>query len=110
MGRGSVGADVALTRWNDDRLDDLSRDVRQSRERLDDFEGLRVELAELRKDIRTSAEEAHGCARGLEALKQDLAARATVQHNERKADRRWMIGTLLATGSLVIAALAVFVG
>jgi cadmium resistance protein CadD (predicted permease) len=32
------------------------------------------------------------------------------QAKERKSDRRWMVGTFLTTASLIVAALAIFLG
>lgn len=99
-----------LSRWNDDRLDDLASTVRRNVGRLDDMDRLWVELAELRKDVQTFGKDAHGCLTKLDRLQNNLAAQAQVQHDERKADRRWMIGVLLTTAGLVIAALAIFLG
>jgi hypothetical protein len=99
-----------LSRWNDDRLDDLAATVRRNTGRLDDVDEIRVELAEMRKDVLRGAEDAHECRTEIRALKADQANQAKVQHEERKADRRWMIGVLLTTTGLVIAALAIFFG
>jgi hypothetical protein len=99
-----------LSRWNDDRLDDLAATVRRNTGRLDDVDKIRVELAELRKDVQAFGEDAHGCLQSLDRLQINLANQAKVQHEERKADRRWMIGVLLTTTGLVIAALAIFFG
>lgn len=99
-----------LIRWNDDRLDDLAIDVRHQRERLDDFDSFKVQLAELRRDVGTATQAANRCNKGLEALKEDLADEREQQHIERKADRRYLIGVSLTTAGLIIAALAIFLG
>lgn len=103
-----------MERWNDDRLDDLAnelrRELRQQEERLSIVENIKGELIELRSEVRATNKSSDSCIKELRQLKQDLERRAQAQHQERKADRRWMIGTVLATASLVIAALAIFVG
>lgn len=101
---------TVLGRWNDDRLDDLARQVERNAVRLEEYVEIRAELAKVRERLANVSEDTHDCIGKLEQLKLDLDLRAQVQHDERKADRRWMIATLLTTAGLVIAALAVFIG
>lgn len=94
---------MPLSRWNDDRLDDLARQVQE-------LAGVQAELAQMRERLGSVNDDTHSCITELRDLKAQLDRRAQTQHEERKSDRRWMIGTLLTTAGLVIAALAVFVG
>lgn len=97
-------------RWTDERLDDLAEQVKANTARIEAFADIRSDLV----GIRLNVVEAHGDARDalseLRQLKVDMEKRATEQHKERKADRKWMIGTVLATATLVVSALAVFLG
>lgn len=97
-------------RWTDERLDDLAEQVKANTARIEAFADIRADLV----GIRSNVVDAHGDARDalaeLRQLKADMEKRATEQHKERKADRKWMIGTVLATATLVVAALAVFLG
>lgn len=99
-----------LTRWNDDRLDDLARLVRSQGDQLQALTDMRVEMAGLRDKVEGVQEDTHHCLSDLRDLKKDLEARALSQQKERKADRRWMVATLLTTAGLVVAALAIFLG
>jgi hypothetical protein len=99
-----------LTRWNDDRLDDLARAVRQQGEQLNALVDMRVEMTSLRDKVDGVQEDTHVTVAALEKLKENLEKRAVDQAKERKADRRWMVATLLTTAGLVVAALAIFLG
>lgn len=99
-----------LKRWNDDRLDALAAQVQRNVERLEAYAEIREELVSLRERLVNVGGDTHDCITELRQLKLELAHRADTQHEERKADRRWMIGTLLVVAGLVISALAVFVG
>lgn len=92
-----------LQRWNDDRLDDLAVTVRNNSAQINALSDLRTQLVGMKDDL-------HEFVSELRELKRDLGTRAEVQRQERKADRRWMTGTILATASLIIAALAIFLG
>lgn len=92
---------TVLGRWNDDRLDDLAREVHVLTDasvttiRLEgQVEGLAKDLGEL--------------IRAFSEFKREESRKETEQHKERKSDRRWMIGTALTSAALVISALAVF--
>jgi hypothetical protein len=99
-----------LIRWSDDRLDDLWREVQG-------LSDMREEI--IRIDVRTSsgATTQAECLRKLEALElrmnrrdeQRLEERKS-QAQERKADRRWLLATLLTVAALIIAALGIFLG
>jgi chromosome segregation ATPase len=99
-----------FTRWNDDRLDDLARQVARNAERLEEYTQIREELAKVRERLANVSGDTHDCITELRALKRDLEDRARSQHDERKADRRWMFATVLTTAGLIIAALAIFIG
>lgn len=99
-----------LSRWNDDRLDDLALNVRSNSEQLRAVSDIRTGLSELRGGLKNVEEDSLQCISELRQLKKDLETRAETQHRERKADRKWMVATALATASIIIAALAAFLG
>jgi hypothetical protein len=99
-----------LIRWNDDRLDDLARQVQRNGQQLEENAKIREELVKVRERLANVSGDTHSCITELRQLKGELDRRAQVQHEERKADRKWMIGTVLVTAGLVIAALGVFLG
>ena len=99
-----------LSRWNDDRLDDLARQVQINTDAIKEHLKIREELIELRALVNGVADDTHECRTDVKTLKADWARRDEIQHNERKSDRRWMIGTALTTAGLIIAALAIFLG
>jgi hypothetical protein len=99
-----------LIRWSDDRLDDLWREVQG-------LSDMREEI--IRIDVRTSsgATTQAECLRKLEALELRMNLRdeqrleeRKAQAQERKADRRWLVLTLLTVAGLIIAALGIFLG
>jgi acyl transferase domain-containing protein len=99
-----------LARWNDDRLDDLARQVDRNAVRLEEYTTIREELAKVRERLAFVSGDTKDCITELRALKRDLEDRAVSQHDERKTDRRWMLGTVLTTAALIVTALAVFLG
>lgn len=101
---------TSLTRWNDDRLDDLAELLKTHGQQINTLSDLRSELAGLRQKVDDVSDNTHSCVNSLERLKTDLEKRASDQAVERKADRRWMVGILLTTTGLIIAALAIFLG
>lgn len=100
---------AALSRWNDDRLDDLAERVQTLARQQEQLLQMRAELVEVRTNLLNVSGDTSECIAALGRLKSDLDQRAIMQHDERKADRRWMIATLLTTAGLIIAALAIFV-
>jgi hypothetical protein len=99
-----------LIRWSDDRLDDLWREVQG-------LSDMREEI--IRIDVRTSsgATTQAECLRKLDALELRMNRRdeqrleeRKAQAQERKADRRWLVLTLLTVAGLIIAALGIFLG
>jgi uncharacterized protein Yka (UPF0111/DUF47 family) len=99
-----------LNRWSDDRLDDLARTVRTLAEQVTSLVDMRAEMAGLSQKVTDVSENTHSCVNALEKLKTDLENRSKEQSKERKADRRWLIATLLTTAGIIVAALAIFLG
>jgi hypothetical protein len=77
-------------------LTDEIRAMRNLPERLAEFA---VELRNLRKDV------GH-CFEAIRAAEDKREKRDDEQRRERKADRRWIVGSAMTAASLVIAALA----
>jgi hypothetical protein len=99
-----------LTRWNDDRLDDLLQLVRSQGVQLGNLADMKSDMAGLKQKVDDVSEDTHSCVDSLNRLKTDLEHRSMEQSKERKADRRWLVATLLTTASLIVAALAIFLG
>lgn len=94
---------MTLVKWNDDRLDDLAREVHNLTDTRDAVIRLDGSVATVHADVTE-------LAKAFEKWKIDEAVKVERQREERKADRRWLIGTVLASASIIVAALAVFVG
>ena len=90
---------MALSRWNDDRLDDLAAEVRMLNQMPEKIIRVETELINVSKD-------AQACLEEVKTLNQHLSKREEEQRIERKSDRRWLVGTGMTSASLVIAALA----
>jgi hypothetical protein len=99
-----------LARWNDDRLDDLARQVERNAVRLEEYTTIREELAKVRERLAFVSGDTKDCITELRALKKDLEDRAVSQHDERKTDRRWMLGNRPDHCRLIISALGIFLG
>lgn len=111
--------------WTDKRLDDRFAAIDRTLQRLDEAAKA---VTDLPGKLAALAEDTSGCLTGLEDLKLAIQARneqraaerllALQQREaeqkaakaERKKDRRWIIATLLATGSLIVAAVALLLG
>lgn len=103
-----------LHRWNDDRLDDLARRVDLNAKAFTELSGrltdIIVEQARLSEKVGDVVHDVSACLTQIEEHRRESAARDVVQRRERKADRRWMVGTALTVAALIIAALGIFLG
>lgn len=89
------------------QVDDLSGDVHafagavaQQAVFSEQISNLREKLLEIRRDL-------DGLHDALRSFKDELSSREQAQVKERKSDRRWMIGTVIASTSVIIGALAI---
>lgn len=82
------------------KVDDLSDDVRA-------MAPLAGQQALLDANLSHLDEGLAAVRAGLDGLKEHLTSRAEQQQKDRIADRRWLIGTVLAAASIIIAALSV---
>ena len=89
-----------LERWTDERLDDLAAEVHRMGAVVDGIAAMRVELVAVAKD-------AVACRNNVHKLRNDWMAAAAREQARRVSDRRWMIGTVLTSAALVIAALGI---
>jgi DNA repair ATPase RecN len=87
-------------RWTDSRLDDRFgvvtdelRAIRDIPQRMGKFE---MEMDNLREDVKA-------CADSVKGHRDDFAAYL-------KADLRWVIATIIASGALIIAAMGLILG
>lgn len=96
------------------RVEDLLERVAAQFRELDDdvraFGPLVGEVNNLQHQLDLALTEARGARKELGDLRADLASRAEVQRLERKSDRRWLVGTILASATLIIAAIQVLGG
>lgn len=94
---------AALKQQVDDLADDVhvfAGAVAQQAVFSEQIANLREKLLEIRRDL-------DGLHDSLRAFKQELEARERTQVQERKSDRRWMVGTVIASTSVIIGALAI---
>jgi hypothetical protein len=99
-----------LNRWNDERLDDLHQRVNENTRKFEEFLSLRSDLVDLRAHVLGAEKIATDAYLALNALQSKLEARQDAQQIERKADRRWMVGTFLVSAGLIVAAVRLFIG
>lgn len=85
-------------RWNDDRLNDFYSEFRRTRDQVE-------KIAVMEATLKTVGEDASACRESIEKLRENLDGAARTQVTERKADRRWLIGTCLSAAALILAAL-----
>ena len=85
------------------QFSDLDRDIRQ-------FAPMVREVDDLKHQLKLALAEARGAREDLAGLKKSLEDRAELQRQERKTDRKWLIGTVLASAMLIIAAIQVLGG
>ena len=85
------------------QFDGLDEDIRQ-------FAPMVKEVNDLKHELSLALSEAQGARNDLRELRTSLDARAELQRVERKTDRKWLIGTILASAMLVIAAIQVLGG
>lgn len=98
------------TRWGDSRLDDLANEFRALRD-------LPAKLAELIVELRHLKDDTSACHKSVRELRREFNNYREEQQDlieahrlERKQDRRWMIGTVLTSAALVVAAMGVLLG
>jgi purine-nucleoside phosphorylase len=101
---------MPLTRWNDERLDDLHARVRDNTKRLDEYLYIKTELVDLRGHVENAEKIAVQALTTITNMQDKLETRAQAQRDERKSDFRWMIGTLLVSAGLIVAAVRLLIG
>jgi benzoyl-CoA reductase/2-hydroxyglutaryl-CoA dehydratase subunit BcrC/BadD/HgdB len=99
-----------LHRWNDERLDDLHHRVNENTRKFEEFLNLRSDLIDLRGHVVNAEKVATDALVSLATLQDRLEKRQEAQQAERKADRRWMVGTFLVSASLIAGAVRLFIG
>lgn len=86
------------------RIGRLERTMAKLEQRVEDL--ISISLANFAQDIHDCSKAVKDLRDEVEAEKRELRNRETLQRQERKSDRRWMIGTIIASTSVIIAALA----
>lgn len=71
---------------------------------------MRVEFARMQGQLGSALDEARAARRELGDLRSHLEKREETQRRERKADRRWLVGTVLSSAALIVAAIQVLGG
>lgn len=82
----------------DSRLIDLATEVRA-------LSPLVIAHAEMAVKLSAVVDEAKGAHRAVESLEGRLDARDEEQRKERKADRKWLVGTVFVAGAFIVATL-----
>jgi transposase len=113
-----------VDRWTDERLDDRFAAIDRTLQRID---GVVSDMTDVPRQLAEVIADTHNCRQGVDELRAAISRRASERAEERvraleqrerehrdaklekKKDRRWIIGTLLATASLIVAAVAVLV-
>jgi hypothetical protein len=101
-------------RWTDSRLDDRfgvvtdeQRALRDIPQRMGKFE---MEMDNLREDVKACADSVKGHRDDFAAYLKEQERTLEAHRVERKADLRWVIATILASGALIIAAMGLILG
>jgi hypothetical protein len=101
-------------RWTDSRLDDRFgvvvdelRAIRDIPQRMGKFE---MEMDNLREDVKACADSVKGHRDDFAAYLKEQERTLEAHRIERKADLRWVIATILASGALIIAAMGLILG
>lgn len=68
------------------------------------------EVSDLKHQLSLALSEAKGARVELGDLRLSLERRAEAQRLERKTDRRWLVGTVLSSAALIVAAIQVLGG
>src|SRR5215216_5260790 len=96
------------------RVEDLLVSIKTQFEGLDEdirrFAPMAGEVNELKHQLSLALGEARGARAELKDLRASLEQRAEVQRLERKADRKALITTILASATLIVAAIQVLGG
>jgi cytochrome c-type biogenesis protein CcmH/NrfG len=99
-----------ITRWNDDRLDDLARRVNEHHLHLDRLDDLMITQAVFSTRLDDIAGDTGKCLLLLDEFKKDMAKHEIEVRKERITDRRWLIATSLTVAAIIVAAMGVFLG
>lgn len=90
-------------RWTDAWLDKLNSRVEKLEERAEALSAGEVRLRILENSLTE-------VSRGQAALVEKLDKRREEAQQERKSDRRWLVGTALTSAALVIASMNLLAG
>lgn len=90
----------------EERLEHEREDIHELMEAV---RRLPEELAILRERVGAAIKRSTDCVNRQEQLARDLQKREKEQSDERKSDRRWLVGTFIAASGLVVTALAILV-
>lgn len=101
-------------RWSDARLDDKFETITGE---LTALRKLPERLADVAAEVRNLRRDVDHCFTSLREHRDDFSTYVEEQDKtheahrlERKSDRRWMVGTVLTSAALVIAAMGLLVG
>lgn len=96
------------------RVEDLLASFQTQFKNLDEdirrFGPMAGEINDLKHQLSLALAEARGARSELKDLRTSLEKRAEIQRIERKADRKALIATILASATLIVAAIQVLGG
>lgn len=93
-----------------DSLATIATDFKALKEDVRSFAPMVRELDSLKHQLALALTESKGARTEIGELRVSLEERAERQLQERKMDRRWLVGTVLTSAGLIIVALQVLSG
>jgi predicted RNA-binding protein with PIN domain len=88
----------------------LTDELEHLRVLRDDLRRVPEDLAITKERAATAIRSSRECLSAVERVESTIQQREREQSKERKSDRRWLIGTVLTSAALIIAALGLLVG
>jgi regulator of replication initiation timing len=92
------------------RVEDQARAIEALKPLAAGQAAMQVDLARMQSHLGTAVDEARAARKELRQLRDHLEENAEKQRKERKTDRRWLVGTVLSSAALIIAAVQVLGG
>lgn len=88
----------------------LTDELEHLRVLRDDLRHMPEDLAITKERAATAIRSSNNCLSAVERLEGAIQQRERENAQERKSDRRWLLGTVLTSAALIIAALGLLVG
>lgn len=109
-GDSRISAEIASIREELHELRPLPERVNVLTDEMRAMRDVPAKLAEIAVEFRNLSTDVGGCFDAIRESETKRELREEQQRRERKSDRRWMVGTILTSAALVIAAVGLLVG